>query len=275
MMKCGKVLAGALAAAACFFGGAAEGATPEEQIDFILDQPITHGDNLEMRMRENSDFAVTDLDGNGRLELLFLQEMKNGVPETIKGQDNANVQSAWQHIAAIPVYRKLYAYEVSENGKRLDPVAIVFTDDEIDPNLKYPDFAYRDTKRNITYYSVSTLTRVGDAGYRVSIQGVSLQNGGLQIQTLASEFGNYGIYQEQGTPEAVFDHAVDRYGKELSRSAFSSVASDYAAGCEERFRVSIGWRPVQVLREAKMQPDGMRTLMLDSWQGFSLEPLKP
>ena len=274
-MRCGTVLAAALALAAACLSGAEAAALPEEQIDCVLNLPVTNGDDLEMRMRENSDFAVTDLDGNGRLELLFLQEMKNDVPETIKGQDNANVQSAWQHIAAIPVYRKLYAYEVSENGKRLDPVAIVFTDDEIDPNLKYPDFAYRDTKRNITYYSVSTLTRVGDAGYRVSIQGVSLQNGGLQIQTLASEFGNYGIYQEQGTPEAVFDHAVDRYGKELSRSAFSSVASDYAAGCEERFRVSIGWRPVQALREAKMQPNGMRTLMLDSWQGFSLEPLKP
>ena len=270
MMKCGKVLAGALVAAVCFFGGA-EAAMPEEQIDVILNQPITHGDDLEMRMRENGEFAVTDLDGNGRLELLFLQEIKQGMPEGLE-PENANVRSAWEHIAAIPVSRKLYAYEVSANGKRLDPVAVVFTDDEIDPDLKYPRGAYRDAQRNITYYDVATLTRVGDAGYRVSIQAVSLQPGGLQIQTIASEFGNYGIYQEQGTPEAVFDHAVDRYGKELDRSAISSVASDYAAGCEERFNARIGWRPVQALREAKMQPGGMKGLMLDSWQGFSLEP---
>ena len=266
-------LACALAASALFFGGAAEAATPEEQIDFILNMPVTYGDDLEMRMRENGDFAVTDLDGNGRLELLFLQEMRDGVPEDV-GQGSQNMRSAWRHIASVPVSRKLYAYEASENGKRLNPVAIVFTDDEIEPNLKYPNGAYRDAKRNITYYDVSTLTRVGDGGYRVSIQTVSLQNGVLQVQTLASEFGNYGIYEEQGTPEAVFDHAVDRYGNPLGRASMGAVASDYAAGCEERFSVRIGWRPVQALREAKIQPNGMKPLMLDSWRGFALETRK-
>ena len=81
-----------------------------------------------------------------------------------------------------------------------------------------------------TYYHVSTLTRVDGAGYRVSLQSVSLQNGALQIQTIASEFGNYGIYAEQGTPEAVFDHAETRQGNELSRSAFSEFSSKFAAG---------------------------------------------
>ena len=271
MMKCRKVLAGALAVAACFFGGVADAALPEEQIDFILNLPVAHGDDLEMRMRENGNFAVTDLDGNGRLELLFLQEMRNGVPEGLE-PENENVRSAWECIAAIPVSRKLYAYEVSTNGKRLDPVAIVFTDDEIDPDLRYPRGAYRDTKRGITYYDVATLTRVHEGGYRVSIQSVSLQNGGLQIQTLASEYGNYGIYREQGTPEAVFDYAVDRYGNKLERLAVESIASDYAAGCEERFNARIGWRSTQTLREAKLQPDGMKTLMLESWHDFSLEP---
>lgn len=270
-MNCKKVLVGALAAAACWLGGAAEAATPEEQIDFVLNLPVTHGDDLETRMRENGNFAVTDLDGNGRLELLFLQEMKNGVPQEAE-QGSQNVRSAWRHIASVPAARKLHAYEVSENGKRLDPVAIVFTDDEIEPNLESLKGAYRDAQRSITYYDVSTLTRVGDAGYRVSVQVVSLQNGVLQIQTLASEFGNYGIYAEQGTPEAVFDHAVDRYGASLSRASMGSVASDYAAGCEERFNARIGWHPVQALREAKMQPGGMKALMLDSWQEFSLEP---
>lgn len=271
MMKCRKVLAGALAVAACFFGGTADAALPEEQIDFILNLPVAHGDDLEMRMRENGNFAVTDLDGNGRLELLFLQEMRNGVPEGLE-PENENVRSAWECIAAIPVSRKLYAYEVSANGKRLDPVAIVFTDDEIDPDLRYPRGAYRDTKRGITYYDVATLTRVHEGGYRVSIQSVSLQNGGLQIQTLASEYGNYGIYREQGTPEAVFDYAVDRYGNKLERLAVESIASDYAAGCEERFNARIGWRSMQTLREAKLQPGGMKTLMLESWHDFSLEP---
>lgn len=273
-MKCRKVLAGVLTAAACLFGGASDAATPEEQIDFILNQPVTHGDDLEMRMRENGNFAVTDLDGNGRLELLFLQEMRNSVPEGLE-PENENVRSAWECIAAIPVSRKLYAYEVSENGKRVDPVVIVFTDDEIDPDLRYPRGAYRDTKRGITYYDVATLNRVNEGSYRVSIQSVSLQNGGLQIQTIASEFGNYGIYQEQGTPEAVFDYAVDRYGNKLERRALESIAMDYAAGCEERFNVRIGWKPVQTLREAKLQPNGMKMLMLESWNGFSLEPKKP
>ena len=273
-MKCRKILAGAFAVAACFFGGAAEAATPEEQIDFILNLPLTQGDDLEMRMRENGDFAITDLDRNGRLELLFLQETRNGAPEDAE-RENVNVRSAWQCIASVPASRKLYAYEVSPNGKRLDPVAIVFTDDEIDPNLKNVGNAYRDARRNIIYYDISTLTRVGDAGYRVSVQTVSLQNGGMQIQTLASEYGNYAIYQEQGSPEAIFDHAVDCYGNSMDQRALSSVASDYAAGCDERFRVSIRWHSVQELRTAKMEPNGMKPLMLDSWQGFSLQPKKP
>ena len=274
-MRGKKALGLALTLTACLVGEAAEAATPEEQIDFILNMPITHGDSLEMRLREAGDFAVTDLDGNGRLELLFLLESRNGVPAEATETDDKNVRSAWECIASIPVSRKLYGYEVNENCNRLNPLSVVFTDDEIDPNLKYLNGAYRDTKRNITYYDVSTLTRVGDAGYRVSIQSVSLQNGGLQIQTLASEYGNYGIYHEQGTPEAVFDHAEDRYGNLLNRESLLSVAADYAAGCEERFKARIRWHPVQALRESKKQPGGMKPLMLDSWQGFVLEPSKP
>ncbi|MBP5200501.1 MAG: hypothetical protein J6Z82_07615 [Schwartzia sp.] len=274
MMNRKKALGIALTAAAFLFGGGAEAATPEEQIDFILNIPVTHGNDFEMRLRENGDFAVTDLDRNGRIEILFLQEMRNGVPEDAEPR-NENERSAWECIAAIPVSRKLYAYEISANGKRLDPVAVVFTDEEIDPNLKFLNGAYRDTNRNITYYDVSTLTRVGNAGYRVAAQSVSLQNGGLQIQTIATEFGNYGIYSEQGTPEAVFDHAVDRYGNSLSQGAFASAASDYAAGCEERFRARIGWRPVQALRESKILPNGMKPLLLNSWQNFVLEPITP
>lgn len=272
-MKRTRVLAAALAFAAACFGGAAEAATPEEQIDAILAMPVTHGDDLEMRMRENGDFAVTDLDGNGRLELLFLQEMRDGVPETAEPR-NENEQTAWEHIASVPVMRKLYAYEISTNGKRLDPIAVVFTDDEIEPNLRYPESARRDTQRGVTYYHVATLTRVGDAGYRVSLQSVSLQKGVLQIQTIASEFGNYGIYSEQATPEAVFDHAETRQGMELDRSAFSEFSAKFAAGYGpdngERFNVAVRWHPVQALREAKIRPNGMRQLFLDSWTGFSL-----
>ncbi|MBR1885851.1 MAG: hypothetical protein IJ812_05545 [Schwartzia sp.] len=270
-----KGLGLALATAVGLFGAAAEAATPEEQIDAILNLPVTQGDDLEMRLREPGDFAVTDLDGNGRIELLFLQETQRGVPEEAEQTEIENVRSAWKHIASVPVSRKLYAYEISVNGKRLDPVSIVFTDNEIDPNLRHVKDAYRDAQRNITYYGASTLLRIGDAGYRVACQYVSLQNGALQIQTIASEFGNYGIYSEQGAPEAVFDHAEDRYGNNLSQAAFGSAASDYAAGCEERFRVHMQWYPVQELRESKLQENGMRTLLLDSWQGFSLTPQTP
>ena len=277
VMRCKKVLAGALAIAACFFGGAAYAAAPEEQIDVILNLPVTHGDELEMRLSENGDFAVTDLDGNGRIELLFLQEMRNGVPEDVD-IENENVRSAWRHIASVPVFRKLCGYEISANGNKLEPLAVIFTDDEIDPNLRYLESAVRDTQRGIIYYNVSTLTRVGDAGYRVSLQSVSLQNGALQIQTIASEFGNYGIYHEQGTPEAVFGHAMTRHGTELSQSAcaefFSKFSAGYGAGADEHFNAAIRWCPVQALREAKLQPSGMKPLMLESWQGFSLERLK-
>lgn len=275
MMKRKKALGIALTVAACLFGGVTEAAAPEEQIDFILNMPVTHGDALEMRLRENGDFAVTDLDGNGRIELLFLQDMRNGVPEEAEPR-NENERSAWEHIASIPVSRKLYAYEISANGKRLDPVAVIFTDDEIDPNLHYVESAVREAQTGYTYYHVATLTRVGGAGYRVSLQSVSLQNGALQIQTIASEFGNYGIYSEQGTPEAVFDHAVNRLGIELSQSAFSEFSSKFAAGYgaggDERLKASIRWFPVQALRESKIQPNGMKPLLLESWQGFSLTP---
>lgn len=270
-----KALGLALGMAVGLFGGWAEAATPEEQIDAILELPVTQGDDLELRLRESGHFAVTDLDGNGRLELLFLQETRDGVPEEAAREENQNVRSAWQHIASVPAARKLCAYEVSANGKRLDPVAVIFTDDEIDPDFRRVEGAYRDAQRNITYYDASTLLRVGDAGYRVARQFVSLQNGTLQIQTIASEYGNYGIYSEQGTPEAVFDHAEDRYGNKLDQAVFGSVASDYAAGCEERFRVRMQWHPVQELREAKLRANGMKTLLLDSWQGFSLTPRKP
>ena len=269
-MKCIRSFGLAMALGVSFFAGTAEAATPEEQIDVILNQPITVGDDLEMRLRESGDFAITDLDGNGRLELWLLQANRNGVPEE---RENAtgNLRSAWECIASVPVSRKLYCYEISKNGNKLESIAVAYTDDMIDPNLQYINDAYRDSQGGNTYYDVSTLLRVGDAGYRIAAQVVSLNKGTLNVQTIASEFGNYGIYEEQASPEAVPDHVVDRSGQRLAPNALKGIAADYAAGCEERFRVSVRWHSLQALREAKMQPDGMKALMLDSWKGFSLE----
>ncbi len=269
-MKMKKSLCLALAFAAACFGSMAEAAaTPEAQIDTILDLPLTNGDDLEMRLREPGDFAITDLDGNGRLELLFLQVTRDGVPEAAESA-GIKERSAWEAIASVPVDRTLYGYEVSEDGQQLVPIAILYTDDEITPNLQYLDGTYRDAARGITYYAVSTLLRIGDAGFRVALQSVSLQNGSLQVQTFASKYGNYAIYQEQGTPEAVFDHAVDRNGRALTQSDVDAVLkAQYSASGSGKLPALIGWRSLQMLREAKMRPDGMKNLMLASWRGFS------
>ncbi len=91
------------------------------------------------------------------------------------------------------------------------------------------------------------------------------------MQTLATEYGNYGIYPEQGTPEAVFDHAVDRQGNPLSRLSLpSAIEAHYKGHCDTNFPVAIGWRPLAPLREERQQPGGPRNMLLESWRGFSL-----
>ena len=63
MTKAKKILSALLASMAVSATAFAAPLTPEAQIDFVLDLPVTHGDELEMRLREDGDFAVTDLDG--------------------------------------------------------------------------------------------------------------------------------------------------------------------------------------------------------------------
>ena len=71
---------------------------------------------------------------------------------------------------------------------------------------------------------------------------------------------------------------MTRLGIELSQSAyaefFSKFSAGYGAGADERFDAAIRWYPVQALRESKIQPNGMKSLMLNSWEGFSLTPQK-
>ncbi len=267
-----------LTAAACMAGATAEAMAPEAQIEAVLNLPAPYGDELQKRLSEDGIFAVTDLDGNGQLELFFQQDIIGGFPKEGEGAEGEKEQSAWKCIQSIPVSRKIWGYEISAGGNRLYPIAVAYTDEEIEPNLQGMSHqgqnVFWDSRQGAIVYCTSTLLRVGDRGYRLAAQAVSLNNGTLNVQTLASEYGNYAVYAEQGTPEAVASYISDRYGNRCENGSLADAAGTYSAGPGERFRASIRWNPVQILREADSEPGGRKDLLLESWNGFHREPVK-
>ena len=92
----------ALAAVVLFAAGAAgtaqAAAGPEKQISFIADQANVWGTGsfYEDWEKNKGYCAVTDLDGNGRLELLFLHRVCNPVPHANANGSNEEKGRALQ-----------------------------------------------------------------------------------------------------------------------------------------------------------------------------------
>ena len=235
-----KVLA--LAAVVLFAAGAAgtaQAATgPEKQISFIADQANVWGTGsfYEDWKKDKGYCAITDLDGNGRLELLFLHRVCNPVPHA--NANGSNEEKGRALVATVPITMRVY-----NDGDK------------------------------IRFYNTATLNRVGDLGFCVYRQVLSLKNGTVEVQTIGTDYGNYGLFNDVPTAEAIFDYAEDRYGKKMTEFEMSEYVKTYAAGAVPA-DFKINWIFPADWEKARKDPGGLRNMFAESWKGFKFEVKK-
>ena len=271
-MKYGKIKAPALAAVALLAvsaaGAAQAAASPEEQISLLVNQVAVWGADQFYRdwQKDNGICAVTDLDGNGRLELFFVRRVHNPVPHA--NANGSNEEKGRALVATVPVTIRVRGFEVGADGKTLEELRFNYPDKVVPPNMFPLDEAFYNADDKIRFYNVATLNRIGDLGYCVYRQVLSLKNGTVEVQTIGTEYGNYGLFNDVPTAEALFHHAEDRYGRQMNEAAMNDYVKMYSAGAlPVDFKAK--WIFSEEWKKAQKTPGGIRDAFAESWKGFS------
>ena len=260
----------AVASVALFVFGAAgktEAASPDKQIELLAKQTAVWGaDQFYKDWQKDEGYcAVTDLDGNGRLELLFVRGVHNPVPHA--NPNGSNEEKGRALVATVPITMRVRGFEVSADGKKLDELKFNYPDKVVPPNLHSLREGFYNAGDKIRFYNVPTLNRVGDLGFCLYHQVLSLKNGTVKVQTIGAEHGNYGLFNDAPTAEAIFDYAEDRYGKKMNESAMNDYVKTYSAGAAPA-DFKINWIYPHDWEKAQKTPTGVRNAFAESWKGF-------
>ncbi|MBR4908547.1 MAG: hypothetical protein IKZ43_06020 [Acidaminococcaceae bacterium] len=265
-----------LASVALFVFGVAgktEAASPDKQIELLAKQTAVWGADQFYRdwQKDGGYCAVTDLDGNGRLELFFVRGVRNPVPGA--NENGSNEEKGRALVATVPITMRVRGFEVSADGKKLEELKFNYPDKIVPPNLHSMQEAFYNDGDKIRFYNVATLNRVGDLGFCLYRQVLSLKNGIVEVQTIGTEYGNYGLFNEAPTAEAIFDHAEDRYGKQMNEAAMNDYVKMYAAGAiPADFKMK--WIYPHDWQKAQKTPGGIRDAFAESWKEFKFEVKK-
>ncbi len=272
-MKCNKVKALALSAAIVISLQAAsvgEAAAPEEQLSLIAEQHAVwgSGEMFAESVRDGDLVTVTDLDGNGRLELFFIKFVRNPVPHA--NDKGTNEEKGRALVATVPVTIRPRGYEVSADGKQMEELSFRYPDAIIPPNLTELGEAFYKATDKTRIYKLATLNRVGELGFRLYRQSMSLQNGTVTVQTLGTEVGGYGLFSDMPTAEAIIDHCEDRFGKPVAEGAFDDYIASKFAGMKPAI-VKTNWISAKQLADAAPSQDKLRAALEESWKVFRFE----
>ena len=266
----------ALASAVLFVLGAAgktEAVSPDRQIELLAKQTAVWGADQFYRdwQKDRGYCAVTDLDGNGRLELFFVRGVRNPVPHA--KENGSNEEKGRALVATVPITMRVRGFEVGKDGKTLEELRFNYPDKIAPPDLFSMREGFYNAGDKIRFYNVPTLNRVGDLGFCLYRQVLSLKNGTVEVQTIGTEYGNYGLFNDVPTAEAIFDYAEDRYGKKMTEPEMSDYVKMYAAGAVPA-DFKIKWIFPNLWEKALKDPGGLRNAFAESWKGFKFEVKK-
>lgn len=287
-----KMLGTALAAFA-LTAAPASAADTEVQLDTIANadeawnevlEHLADADSRYMRFATHDyptlDIAVTDLDANGRLEIIFRTSRisKEIVAAARMQKKPAGFIKGMEHVSAVPIGVHAFIYEVTEDGTHLEPVKIDVLGGDVTADA--PDLMNLRSVHEISeemegarLYRIHTLVRKnakewGAAAqpFRLLYQTVWLTGSTLYSRLEAAEEGTYGIYEE-GMPEAI-THTVHMDGMELRPADFERSALHAAFEKPPTVGGSVHWVSGEDFRKEDFRANA-RTLLASSWYGFS------
>lgn len=239
---CGALLL-AVFLCGCAQAKPAETTAPDERA--IEDQLVTIWDARQTwRVLEETDgwcYAVTDLDGNGRLEILSSETHGTGN------------------------YTTLRAWEVSEDGASLNPIAAPTDDGEGGPVLSsgyYSDEnpskedveAYTDGS-GITYYIQTDINKDGAAHYYETKQAVFLKDGKLDCQIVATKQTDY---DENGGETVTCQNGS---GESISEDDYETAVQRRFEGLSQK-NVTFGW--LSCVHSEELHEEALQA----SWENF-------
>ena len=106
-----------------------------------------------------------------------------------------------------------------------------------------------------------------DLGFCLYRQVISLKNGTVEVQTIGTEYGNYGLFNDVPTAEAIFDYAEDRHGKKMQEKELSDYVKAYSAGASPA-DFNMRWIYSELWKKAQSKPDGVRKAFSENWKEF-------
>lgn len=195
------------------------------------------------RVLEETDgwcYAVTDLDGNGRLEILSSETHGTGN------------------------YTTLRAWEVSEDGASLNPIAeaeeygggVVMGSNYYSDESPTPEAVVSYTDGNgVTYYAQTDENKDGYAHYYERKLAVFLKDGKLQALTLATMQTDY---EEDGKATVT---CQDADGQTISQDDYDTAGERHFAGIPRK-NATFGW--LTCLHSEELSED----LLRQSWECF-------
>lgn len=274
-------------------GNVSAAADPEVQLDTIANadevwnevlEDLADADSRYMRFAVHDyptlDIAVTDLDANGRLEVIFRTSRisKEIVAAARMQKKPAGFIKGMEHVSAVPIGVHAFIYEVTEDGTHLEPVKIDILNGDVTadaPDLRKLQYVHEISAAmgGARLYHIHTLVRENAKEwgapvqpYRVLYQTLWLTDNTLFCRLDATEEGSFGIYEE-GMPEAI-PRLVRVGGMELSPSNFEG--SEFHESFDKKPAVcgSVCWMSGADFRKEDFRAN-IRTLLTASWYGFS------
>ncbi len=193
---------------------------------------------------EICSYAVTDLDGNGRLEVIA------------------------SNMAGTGFYTYSYFYEVNEQFDGLVKCETDFVEGSSQPDIidiiGDPVVMYHDAATNTFYYIEDDLLKVGLEYYRYK-SALSLKDGRVTVTSLASEVHNY--VSETGTITY-----WSTTGEEITEEYYNSIADAIFAGCE-KYKIVFGWQDMKGLEGA--DTEAVLALLKQSYESFGIKESVP
>ena len=196
------------------------------------------------RVLEETDgwcYAVTDLDGNGRLEILSSETHGTGN------------------------YTTLRAWEVSEDGTSLNSIAAPTEDSAGGPVLASGYYSDENPSKEavesytdgsgITYYVQTDINKDGAAHYYETKQAVFLKDGKLDSQIIATMQTDY---DENGKENVT---CQDSAGQTISEDDYKNVVQRHFEGLS-REDVTFGW--LTCVHSEELHEEALQA----SWENF-------
>ncbi|MBO4853142.1 MAG: hypothetical protein J5477_05890 [Schwartzia sp.] len=251
MQKLGKIGLAVVFAIGAALGGAAEAATTEEarQLDLLSAQEeIWKGAmSIEEAIAQGGEFAVTDLDHNGRLELLFTTTV--GAEEFIEN----------------------WGYEVNETEDGVSLLTALNGSDGTDIG-RSPVTMYFACQTGARYYIFETVHGVpsmeGGWAREGRLSGLRLDHGKIRQELLG---GFFEAHEKRELPPISTIYRDSDYNK-IDAEAYANLASKRYP-YHHHFEVKIGWTRIIELADAMDSQEKVRAVFAKSWEKFHEEEI--